>query len=104
MLMGSFCSFSNGEKLKYENNGWDYMSSKSYMLQQRCKIISTNLAAAENRTTDREFAARCRYMRASTALEPSQAQHFLRQLTSNYSNTQFVSGESRHCDILSDYK
>ena len=86
------------------DNGWDYRSSKSYMLQYRYQNVYSHLDEAENLTQNSELLARCQYMRAGIELDGSYAGRYYRNLIGKYGSTKFVGNEKHHCDRLSDYR
>lgn len=101
---GLYSTFRNLESLQQEDNGWDYKTSRSYMLQKRYNMIYSHLANAESQTGSNELLARCQYMRAAIELDRSFAGQYYRSLSNRYAGTRFVGNERRHCDLLSDYR
>lgn len=90
--------------LQNNDNGWDYKSSKSYVMQCRYKKVYACLDNAEKLTKNAELAARCRYMRAAIELDVTYVAGCYRNLMSHYAETKFIGNESHHCDILADYR
>lgn len=98
---GLFQSINN---LQTDDNGWDYMTSRSYMLQERYNKVYASLGNAEKLTKDSELLARCQYMRGFIDLDDSHKWQYYRNLVGTYSKTKFVGSEKRHCDLLSDHR
>ncbi len=98
---GLFQSINN---LQTDDNGWDYLSSRSYMLQDQYNKVYSYLDNAEKNTTNRELIARCQYMRGVIDLDDSHRWQYYRNLAGEYANTKFVSTERRHCDWLCDHR
>ncbi len=98
---GLFQSINN---LQTDDNGWDYMSSRSYMLQERYNKVYASLGNAEKLTKNSELLARCQYMRGFIDLDDSQRWQYYRNLVGAYSKTKFVGSEKRHCDLLRDHR
>ena len=96
--------FQNIRNLQTEDNGWDYMSSRSYMLQELYNKVYSYLGNTEKLTTNSELIARCQYMRGVIDLDDSHKWQYYRNLVGKYANTKFVSTERRHCDWLCDYR
>ena len=98
---GLFQSINN---LQTDDNGWDYMSSRSYMLQERYNKVYASLGNAEKLTKNSELLARCQYMRGFIDLDDSHRWQYYRNLVGTYSKTKFVGSEKRHCDLLRDHR
>ncbi|MBO4613654.1 MAG: hypothetical protein J5709_00895 [Bacteroidales bacterium] len=96
--------FQSIKNLQTDDNGWDYLSSRSYMLQDQYNKVYSYLDLAEKNTTNSELIARCQYMRGVVELDDSHKWQYYRNLTGKYANTKFVSTERRHCDWLCDHR
>ena len=96
--------FQSIKNLQTDDNGWDYLSSRSYMLQDQYNKVYSYLDHAEKNTTNPELIARCQYMRGVVELDDSHKWQYYRNLTGKYANTKFVSTERRHCDWLCDHR
>ena len=96
--------FQSVNNLQTEDNGWDYRSSRSYMLQDRYNKIYACLGNAESQTQNRELIARCQYLRAVIDLDDSHKWQYYRNLIGQYGSTRFVGNEKRHCDWLCDHR
>lgn len=99
-----FSTIANADDLQQKDNGWEYRTSKSLMLQKRYLTIINYLDKAEKLTKDSEMAARCRYMRYVIELDRLQNAQICRRLLRDYADTRFVNEESRHCATLADYR
>lgn len=101
---GLYGTMTKLEDLQHYDNGWDYRSSKSYMLQYRYQKVYSHLDEAESLTQNNELLARCQYMRAGIELDGSYAGRYYRSLVGKYASTKFVGNEKHHCDRLRDHR
>ncbi len=99
-----FQTIHNIEDLQNNDNGWDYKSSRSYMLQSLYNKVYACLDNAESLTKNAELAARCKYMRGVIDMDNSHKWQYYHSLMGTYANTKFVSNEKRHCDLLCDHR
>ena len=101
---GLYQNFQSIESLQTYDNGWDYKSSRAYVMQQRLNNINNCLDNAERLANNNELAARCQYMRAAIEPDRRHAAEYYRHISEKYTNTKFISNEKRHCSILADYR
>ncbi|MBO4738378.1 MAG: hypothetical protein J5606_02325, partial [Bacteroidales bacterium] len=101
---GFYHAINNLEDLQYHDNGWDYRTSNSYMLQYRYQNIYSHIDEAESLTQNSELLARCQYLRAEIEMDNTYAYLYYRSLNNKFINTKFVDNERHHCDRLSDYR
>ena len=82
------------------DNGWNYLTSNAFVMQERYKKINSYIDNVEKLTDDAELKARSLYLRSSIELDEMRSDQYAQHLLNDFKDTKFHQKEISHCDLL----